>query len=170
MRRATRGRGQEGFTLTEVAVATAIIGVGVAALMVSLGAATRANSAGRQIAQAVFLIQEIREWTLKLPFTDPDPGDAGNPPGPDGLDPQVWVDDLDDLMDVTYNPPRDGCGAAIAGMPGWSQTITLTWRNPDDLTAVVATGTSDIIHVKVDVTYQGKPIRSGGWLVARRLP
>jgi prepilin-type N-terminal cleavage/methylation domain-containing protein len=169
MRQYGSGRVRDGFTLIEIAVATAIVGIGVAALMAALAAGTRTNRSGQRIAQAVFLIQEIREWSLKLPFTDPDPDDYGNPPGSDGWDPQVWVDDLDDLMGVTYSPPRDGRGQAIPSLKGWSQTITLTWRNPDNLTAIVAPGSSDIVHVKVDISNgQGPPILSGGWLVARR--
>lgn len=170
MNRTISGRARDGFTLIEVAVATAIVGVGVAALMACLVAGTRTNRAGQELAQAVFLIQEIREWTLKLPFSDPDPDDAGNPPGSDGWSPQVWVDDLDDLMGVTYSPPRNACGQVIAGMPGWSQTLTLTWRDPNHLTSVVTPGTSDIIHVQVAVAYQGRAVGTAGWLVARRSP
>lgn len=168
MNRTVSGRARDGFTLTEVAVATAIVGIGVAALMACLVAGTRTNRAGQQLAQAVFLIQEIREWSLKLPFSDTDPDDVGNPPGQDGWDPQVFVDDLDDLMGVTYSPPRNACGQKLTGMRGWSQTITLTWRNPDQLTSIVTPGTSDIIHVQVKVAYQGRKVRSAGWLVARR--
>jgi prepilin-type N-terminal cleavage/methylation domain-containing protein len=169
MRHTSSGCVRDGFTLIEVAVATAIVGIGVAALMAALAAGTRTNRAGQKLAQAAFLIQEIREWTLKLPFSDTDADDFGNPPGSDGWDPQVWVDDLDDLMGVTFSPPRDGRGQAITSLVGWSQTLTLTWRDPDNLTSVVTPGTSDIIHVKVDVAFQqGPPILSGGWLVARR--
>jgi prepilin-type N-terminal cleavage/methylation domain-containing protein len=170
MKCTTSGRARDGFTLTEVAVATVLVGIALTALMVSLAAGSRTNRAGQQLTQAVFLVQEIREWTLKLPFSDPDANDAGNPPGTDGSDPQVFVDDLDDLMNVTYSPPRDGRGQAISSMAGWSQTLTLTWRNPDNLTAVVPDGSSDIIHVKVDVSYRGQPVLSSGWLVARRIP
>ncbi|MCJ7544020.1 MAG: prepilin-type N-terminal cleavage/methylation domain-containing protein [Phycisphaerae bacterium] len=170
MNRTISGRARDGFTLIEVAVATAIVGIGITALMACLVAGTRTNRAGQQLAQAVFLVQEIREWSLKLPFSDTDPDDIGNPPGSDGWDPQVWVDDLDDLMNVTYSPPRNACGLAITGLRGWSQTITLTWRNPAQLTAVVTPGTSDMIHVQVKVAYQGRTVRSAGWLVARRSP
>ena len=163
--RRTRG---SGFTLIEVAVATAIIGLGVVALMVAVGSGTRANQGGKELTQALYLAQEIREWTLRLPFADPDPADQDNPPGPDGSDPQVFVDDIDDLMDVTYSPPRDGQGSAVYDMAEWSETITLTWRRSDSLTTVVADGGSDILHVQVDLSYQGRCVHSTGWLVARR--
>jgi prepilin-type N-terminal cleavage/methylation domain-containing protein len=162
------GRRRAGFSLVEVAVATAILGIGMVALLTCVGSGTRTNDAGRKATLGTFLAQEIREWTLRLPFTDPDPGDANNPPGPDGSDPQVFVDDLDDLMDVTYSPPRDGTGAAIANMTEWSQTITLTWRDPANLTSTVSAATSDVIHVGVAVRCGGEPVLTAGWLVVNR--
>ena len=164
IRRSARG----GFTLIEVAVATAIVGLGLTALLVAVASNTRVNDAGGKLTQGIFLAQELREWTLALPFSDQDPGDVGKPPGPDGSDPQVFVDDLDDLMDVTFSPPRNGLGTALSQLPGWSQTITLTWRDPDNLSATVADGASDLIYVRVDVAFQGQNITTTGWLVTRR--
>lgn len=166
MRRTTRIGRREGFSLIEAAVATAIIGIGVVALMAAIRAGTQTNEAGRQITQAVFLAQEIREWTRRLPFKDPQTPD--DPPGPDQSDPQVFVDDLDDLMAVTYSPPRDAHGSPITDMTPWSQTITLTWRSPTDLTSVVTSGASDIVHVQVEIYYQAQEILSTGWLVTRK--
>ena len=157
-----------GFTLIEAAVATVIIALGVTALMLAVSSATRTTAVGKEMTQAVFLAQELREWTVKLPFSDLDPGDADNPPGPDGSDPQVFVDDLDDLMDVTYSPPRDGQGLAIAEMPGWSQTISMTWRDREDLTTAVPDGSSDMIFVQVEIAHNGTTVVTTGWLVARR--
>ncbi len=167
MRNTTRRCGREGFTLIEIAVATAIVGIALAALMVACGSNTRVNDAGRKLQQGIFLAQEIREWTLALPFHDQDPGDLGNPPGPDGSDPQSYVDDLDDLLGVTYTPPRDAQGNTLYDLDGWHQTINLTWRNPNDIGQTVTVGSSDVIHVQVDVTCRGKSIVSSSWLVTR---
>ena len=157
-----------GFTLIEVVMATVIVGVGVGVLLTAVAATTRANGSGRELTQAVFLAQAIREWTIRLPFSDTDPGDQGNPPGPDGTDPQVFVDDLDDLIDVTYSPPRNGQGVAVTTLAGWSQTITITWRDPDSVTTVVPAGSSDLACVEVRVSHQGRPVLSTDWLVTRR--
>jgi prepilin-type N-terminal cleavage/methylation domain-containing protein len=157
-----------GFSLIEVAVATAIVGIALAALLVAVGSNTRVNDAGSKLTQAAFLAQEIREWTLTLPFRDPDPGDAGKPPGPDGSDPHVFVDDLDDLIEVTYSPPRDGQGNQMYGMDGWSQAIELTWRDPNSLSSIVTPGGSDIIRVQVEVAFKGQSIVNTNWLVTRR--
>jgi len=162
------GRHRGGLSLVEALAATAIVGVGLTALLASVAASSLTNAAGRDLTYAVFLAQNIREWTLRLPFSDTDPQDQGNPPGPDEADPQVYVDDLDDLMDVTYCPPRDGQGLPIADMTDWSETITLTWRDPDSLTTTVAPGTSDVIHVQLDIFHRSKPVLGTGWFVTRR--
>ena len=166
--RSARGRRKQAFSLIEVAVAIIIISLGVVALLSAMYAGTRNNDMGQKLTHATFLAQEIREWTLKLPFSDPDEGDQGNPPGPDGSDPQVFVDDLDDLMGVTYGPPRNGQGSAIADMAGWSQTISITWRDPTDIATTVTAGSTDMVMVQVDIARQGQTLLRTSWLVIRR--
>ena len=171
MRRSRGSKGRGAFSLVEVALATVIVGIGIVAVIASLQAGSRVNGAGRDLTQAVFLAQEIREWTVRLPFRDPDPGDANNPPGPDGISPQTFVDDLDDLYDpagLVYCPPRDGLGLPISGMTGWSQVLMLSWRDPNGLTATVSPGASTIINVKVSVRFRGKEVLATSWLVAKR--
>lgn len=161
-------RSARGFTLIEVAVATMIIGIGMTALLVAVGANTRVNGYGAELTEATFLAQELHEWCSALPFSDPNPEDANDPPGSDGSDPPASIDDLDDLMGVTYSPPRDGEGYELYGMSGWSQTITLTWRDPNALTQTVADGASDVIHVQVDIGYKGRTVLTNRWFAARR--
>jgi len=158
-----------GFTLIEAAIATMVVAIGIVALLSALGAGTRVNSQARDITQAVFLAQEIREWTLRLPFKDPNPANAHNSPGPDGIDPQLFVNDLDDLLNVTYGPPRDGQGRPIAGMAGWSQTINMNWRDPDSLTTTVPVGISDVICVTVTIRHGQEAILATNWIVTRRI-
>ena len=168
MTRTANRRHRSGFSLVEALVATTIVGLGAVALLTSIGSGTRVNAAGRDITQAAFLAQEMREWTMKLPFSDTDPADAGNPPGPDGSDPLVFVDDLDDMMGQTYSPPRDGQGLAISDMNDWSQTINMTWRNPADVGQTVADGASDVIRVEADISHNSVSVLTTSWLVARR--
>ena len=164
----SRSNHGKGFTLIEVMVAIMLIGTGIVALLGASMAGTRSTDAGKKMSQAVFLAREIREWTLRLPFSDLDAGDADKPPGPDGSNPLTFVDDLDDLMDVTYSPPRDGQFGAITDMTDWSETITLTWRDPLSLNTIVADGTSDVIHVHLSVAHAGKQVLETGWIVVRR--
>jgi len=160
--------GGGGFTIPEAIVATVLVGIGIVALVGAAKSGTQVNAVGRELTQATYLLQAVREWTLQLPFSDPDPGDAGNPPGPDGSDPQVFVDDLDDLMDVTYSPPRDASGQLLAELGGWSQHIQLEWKDPDALQTTLTPGASDVVRVVVTVARNGRTVLTGGWLVTRR--
>jgi prepilin-type N-terminal cleavage/methylation domain-containing protein len=159
---------RQGFTLIEAAVATMIVGVGILALVHAMASGTRVNQQGRNVTQAVFLAQEIREWTIRLPFNDPDPADAGKPPGSDGTNPQTFVDDLDDLMDVTYTPPRNANGQPINDLTGWSQTIQLQWKDPNSLLMTVPNGSSDAILVTVIIRRNAVEVLRTSWIVCRR--
>ncbi len=157
----------KGFCLIEVAVAVCVVGLGMASLMAATGACTRAREGGSRLSKAVCLAQEIREWTVRLPFSDPDELDAGNPPGADAYDPQGGADDLDDLMGATFDPPRNGQGSSMGDMVGWSQTMTLTWVTPYRLTEVQP-GESDTVRVQVNVRHDGQDVFSTEWIIARR--
>ena len=162
--RSYSGRG--GFTLIEALIASIIVGLGITALLMASKSGTQVNASARDITHAINLGQEVREWTLKLPFQDPDTPD--NPPGPDGSSPQTFVDDLDDLKSVTYSPPRDASGQAISDMTGWSQQITLSWRNPTNLSEAVSDGASEMIYVEVVISHEGQSVLTTGWLVTKR--
>jgi len=163
-RQRRKGTVRSAFTLIEALIASVLVGLGIAAMMISTQSGTRVAAHSRELTEAIYIASEIREWTLKLPFKDPVTPD--DPPGPDGgEDPQVVVDDLDDLMSVTYCPPRDAMGRTINDMSDWSEMITLTWRDKDNLTSIVNPGDSEMVYVQVDVSHNGKKILSTGWLV-----
>jgi hypothetical protein len=168
-----------GFTLYEVLFAVMILGMGIAGVMMAMGSAADLNGEGIRMTKASFLAQQIREWTLDVPFRDPDTPD--NPPGKDGLSPLSFVDDLDDLYvadGLTYSPPvspplgdyitgsdSDMAPIYLTNMTGWSQTIVMTWRSPNDPTQTVDPGDSDLIHVQVTISENGEDLLTTGWLI-----
>jgi len=155
---------RRGLSLVEVAIATVILGVTFAALMVATASSTTVNDAAAKLNQAVFLTEAIREWTMTLPFVDPE--DPNNLPGVDAGD--VGIDDLDDLTNANFSPPRDGTGSPISDLPAWSQTVTLTWRDPADLGSTVPDGTSDAVYVQTAIACRNENVLTTGWLVMRR--
>lgn len=165
--RSGRIRRRAGFSLVEVAIAVPIIGLGVAAAVAMSRASTRATDGGRQLTEAVFLAENMREWSLLLPMADPDPAEAGNPPGADPSDAPGAPDDLDDLLDATFDPPRDGQGRPVKDKVGWSQQVTLTWVNPNTLTTV-PDGASQTVRAQVQIRFQGQPVFATTWLVTGR--
>jgi len=141
--------GKRGFTLVEALCTIVIVGLAAAAILVSAASGSRANDAGKKLTEALFLTQELKEWTLQLPFESEDETDLG------------------DLAGVTFAPPRDGTGQPITNMPGWSQSVTVTWRDPDDLGTVVQAGSSDVVYVEVTTSYQGSQTMETGWLITK---
>jgi Tfp pilus assembly protein PilV len=167
--RATR-RSRAAFTLIETAIAVVVVGVGIMALLQAMASGTRINTQARNITLGVFLAQEVREWTLRLPFRD-NPADPNLPyhvGAEAGENPQVDVNDLDDLKDVPFTPPRDGEGQAITELAAWSQTVRLQWRDPNDLTARKDDGTTNVVCVSVDVKNNNQLVHTASWIVTRR--
>ena len=158
--------GRCGFTLIGTVLAIVIVGFGVTSMMAVCQACTRSTDAGRQLTQAVWLAQEVHEWTINLAFTDPDPNDIGSPPGKDPHDLTGQIDDLDDLMGQTLPICRDGQGDPISDSHGWSEAMTLTWLDPLNLTPA-DDGTTDLIRVQVDVKLHGKTVFTTSWLVIK---
>jgi prepilin-type N-terminal cleavage/methylation domain-containing protein len=165
----------KGFTLLEVLLAAVILGVGIAAALNSMIFSTRSNAESNRLTEATFLAQEIRTWTESLPFSDQDPSDMLNPPGPDSYDDMGvgYVDDLDDLYYSDFSPPRDSLGNPIDRLSGWVQRVRLSWRSEADPQIEVEPGSSDLIYVEVsigrydDYTYRYSHELSTGWLRAR---
>ena len=158
---------RKGFSLVESAFAIVLVGLGVTALMTACASSTQASGAGHELSQAISLATEIREWSVLLPFSETDPGEIGNAVGPDFYDPAGGADDLDDLMNASFSPARNGSGVAIADMPGWTQNVKLTWLNPTSLTEVTA-GSSDVVEVEVDILLSGTSVFTASWIVVGR--
>ena len=151
----------------KVASATMLLAISLVVFIVAVPAGTHNNYTGQKIREAIYLASEIRAWTIRLPFCDPDPEQQNNPPGSDEGNPQIFVDDLDDLMAAAFSPPRDRYGSAITDMPGWSQQLTLTWLSPSNPSAIVAPGTSDIVHIAAVIAHNDKQVLTTSWVVIR---
>lgn len=170
-----RSRKRRGISYVEIIIATMIVGLCFTAILSSIQSSTKTNEASTDHTQAVFLAQQIREMIMNMPFRDPQT--PGNTPGPDSSSPATFADDMDDIMGMTYSPPLNSTprapssgnvlGTAITdpALANWSQTITMSWRSPTDLTTEVQAGTSDIVYVQVEVKNSTESILTMGWLV-----
>jgi Tfp pilus assembly protein PilV len=156
----------------EALLASIIMGIGMTAVMAAIGNSTRATVRNARLTQAIYLSQEIREWTLSLPFHDTDSGQINNAPGLD----ETSLDDIDDLDDlsgtdgtgVSFNSPRDSQGSAITGMADWTETVTLSWRSPADPTTDAPVGSTDLVYVQVSISYKNQQVLQAAWFVGRK--
>lgn len=145
-RQTQRGRTgpfRRAFTLIEIMVTVVIIGIGLTAVMATIGSTTTVHDAGNKLTQAVFLAQEVREWTMGM-------------------------DDFSTLDDATYSPPHNSQGEDLTGMTGWSQVLDVTWRSESDLATPVADRTSKVARVDLTVQYGTETVLTTSWLVTQK--
>ena len=157
-----------GFSLIEVLIASMLVGLAIAALVVANGTFTMANYAGADLTTAEFLIEQIREMTAMLSVMDPS---TMTPPqfGVETDEASVAAyDDVDDFDGVTFSPPIDAARMPLPDLAAFTQLITVDRLNPSNFNEVWAdTAASDFFRVTVSVTQNGRPISSANWVRAR---
>jgi prepilin-type N-terminal cleavage/methylation domain-containing protein len=151
-----------GFTLIESALVTAIVGVGVTAMLQLLAAGSVSNASGAQLTTGLNIARNIRELTLGLSFADPTtPTNWGAESGEN----LATYDDLDDFDDRSFAPPIDARRQSLSDYAGWQQSIAVQSVDPDRLTLNVTKGSTPASRVTVTVTHHGKFICDLSWVV-----
>ena len=163
----TNIRYKAGFTLIEIIVAAIMIGIAIAAIVMSSRTFTSINAAGMNLSTAEFLIEEIRELTASLPVVDPDTGTSTFGPEADETT-LVDYDDLDDFDGVTFSPPIDINRTGLANFSSFSQQVTVDNVSASDFTVVVGDHSSDFVRVTVSVLLNNGEISSASWIRARQ--
>jgi len=156
-------RGRAGFTLVEILVAAAIIGVVFVVLLEAFTVGLRMIEQSRRMTMAAALAEEIHEMVLTLPLSDPEvPGHWGLEAGE-----TMPPDDVDDLDDQVFSPPVGGDGVVLTGADDYAQHETLTSVSPGDFSLAVADGTSNVCRVSVSVTHRGLEVSRISWVIVR---
>jgi prepilin-type N-terminal cleavage/methylation domain-containing protein len=133
-----------GFTLIEVLFAILLIGIGISALIGANIAFTRANGFGANLSTAEFLIEQVRELTVQMNYTN-----------------------LFSLDDNSYSPPIDADGTALSDFDAFTQEITVQNVSNTNFENVVADGTTDFVRVTVTVLLKSEQISSANWIRAK---
>ena len=161
-----RTRRHGGFTLVELLVAAAIMGLLFVALMEAFKVGLQMLEHGQRMTVASSLAEEVHQMTLTMPLADPEEPthwglEAGESPPP--------FDDLDDLDGQTFSPPVNADGLTIAGLADYQQQVSVVSVSEQDFDAVVGDGLSGVPRVTVVVTCQGTEICRMSWLVVGQL-
>ncbi|HNX26385.1 MAG TPA: prepilin-type N-terminal cleavage/methylation domain-containing protein, partial [Phycisphaerae bacterium] len=101
----TQNVNKKGFTLAEVLIASLIAGLCLAGAMTAISSNVQLTIQSEEMSQAVFLAQEIREWSLNISFASIS------------------------TMAMSSVSPKDSEGETLAGYNGWTETITVTYVN-----------------------------------------
>ena len=156
-----------GFSLVEVLVATALVGVAIVALVAANSVFTQNNSAALDLSTAEYLIEQIRELTMQnlspgtgmLPVVDPDGGTTKEAS-------LALYDDIEDFDNETFSPPINADRQPLSIFAAFTQKVTVQWINPSDFTQV-ATVTSPFVRVTVDIYHHGYKLSSESWIRAK---
>jgi type II secretory pathway pseudopilin PulG len=171
MKRRQRTTIRRGFWLIESAIAIAVIGVGVVAVVGSQQAWHFQAVASEELATGMRLATEIREMSLLLPANDPITGSATWGEEAGEFIP-IDVDDLDDLDDEIFaesdgTGPIDATGTVIVGMNGWEQQIAVQCVDQFDVTSIVPDGSSEVVRIEVTVLHNSEEITRLIWIAPR---
>jgi prepilin-type N-terminal cleavage/methylation domain-containing protein len=134
-----------GFTLIEALIAMVLVGLAITALLVSNQSFTAANGAGLELSTAEFLIEQIREQTVTMPFG-------------------TLVGTFNSTV-KTYSPPHDSQGNTLTAYSAYSQRITGQYVNASDLRTVSGSGTP-FYRITVEIRFKNELISSASWLRA----
>jgi hypothetical protein len=149
----------------ETALATIIVGVGVMGVMQLLAKGTQANSSSADQTIGVNLVRNLREFSLKLGYNDPNtPTNWGLDAGETVNNPAGW-NDLNDMDGQTFSPPIDSRAQQLSNLPNWSQSVVVHSVDPDSLGTDSPNGTTPACRVTVTVTRGTTVVATQTWYV-----
>src|SRR5688500_2355035 len=102
---------RRGFTLMEAAIVTAIVGIGIVAMMELLAAGTMANTQSSELTTAMRLASNIHERAVATEYD------------------QLFTE----FNNKSFSPPVNAKKDAISGMPGWQQLVDAQYVDPDNV-------------------------------------
>jgi prepilin-type N-terminal cleavage/methylation domain-containing protein len=141
MRQRTR-HARRGFSLVEVAITIVIVGLSTVALMQLLAVGTNINGQAYDLTNGLNLANNVRERYQQTETTA-----------------------ALSLNGTTFSPPIDARGKAISDMSTWSQRISVTKVDVDNLSLAVPSGTAvPTARFTVAVTQNGTEVCRIAWL------
>ena len=159
------GRYQYGFTFIEVLMATILVGLAIASLMVANRAFTNANDVGTDLSTAEFLLEQIKELTALLPVVDPQTDITTF--GPETGETLLSYDDLDDFDGASFSPPIGADRSSLTDYGTFSQQVIVENVSASNFEQVVGDHSSYFVRVTVSVYQNSQLVTSASWLRAR---
>ena len=135
-------RSRSGFTLIEAAIVTAIVGIGVVALVQLFAAGSMANADSTELTTAVYLANNIDEMLQGVTYANLKPN----------------------YDNQTYSPAIDATGATLSGFDNWKQVVSVKYVDPNLLTSVVPDSQVEpTCRVSVTVYHNNVAVYNAQW-------
>jgi len=160
-----RRRGRPGFTLVEAALTTMIVGLGTVAMMGLLSGGVGSTLTAANLTTAVNLATGVHELCDRLPF----PASGGSwGLGANALTNLLTSGNVTWLDGRTFSPPIDSTNTANNTMSDWSQAISVSSVDPNNVTSTITNSTvNSMARVTVTINYNGHQVFQTSWLAVR---
>jgi type II secretory pathway pseudopilin PulG len=146
--RPRRGHGRAapaGFTLIEAAIVTAIVGIGIVAMLELMAAGSMANADATDLTTALGLVSNIHERALGLTYSEL----------------------FTTFNDMSKTPPIDSKSNVISGLPNWTQTVDIHYVDPNRLTVDVPdTQPEPTARISVVISHNGQTVYTTSWIMS----
>lgn len=131
------------FTLIEVAIAIAVVGMGVVAVQSMVAASTRATAINDEVQTATMLARAMHERCLNLDRTA-----------------------LRAMDDAQYSPPVDSQAQQLAELKGYKQRVDIDNVDPTSLSGTSNATDTGLLRVTVTVSRNDRTVLSTHRLLA----
>jgi len=133
---------RSGFSLIEVVISAAVVGVLVVASLNAVGATAKARAQGVDRARASLLAHELLAEIMAQAFVDPqlDTGLIGLDAGESTLTNRLTLDDVDDYNGLVESPPARRDATLVAGGKGYRRVTSVAHCTASGVTSLTATG------------------------------
>ncbi len=155
-------RASKAFSLIDVMIAVTVIGTGVSATVCAVGQTSQSNVASAELTTAVNLSQQVHEFALSLPHSNPD-GSVGKRTSTD----PTTFNDICDLNNWNSSKVINSSGAPVEGYGKWQQCVMVYGvdaANPQaNLTSPTPMGLKRIVVV---IRHNGGVVHTESWFLA----
>lgn len=142
-------------SLVEAVVSIAIVGLMLAAVLNTVGAAVVTREHASEQARAVLLADDLLAEILQQAYEEPiDAANFGRESGETSSS-RAAYDDVDDYDDWSASPPQLKDGTAIAELDGWTRRVKIDYVTSSNLLTSTA---SDTGVKRITVTVSGSHI------------
>lgn len=127
------------FSLVEMTIATAIVGVMLVAALNTVGAAKMTQQRMGDQSLGSILAQDLMAEIMRQAYEDPDAGPGSFGLGGDevGDGSRALWEDVDDYYNWSASPPQQKDGTEMSDLADWGRSVEVVWIDPTDLSQEV---------------------------------
>jgi MSHA pilin protein MshD len=155
--RRKRAGGGSGFSLVEVTVSTALVGLMLVAALEALRGGIVTSARASQRARANLLASDLLGEILGRNYVEPVTSPVFGPEADEATQNRTAFDDVDDYHGWTESPPQHRTGVEMSYLTNWRRGVVVEYVSPGNPNVVVGSD-QGAKRITVTVEFRGSPI------------